>query len=201
MERDTIYLVRHGETEWNTQGRLQGHLDSHLTAAGIGQAGEVGRALRRLLPVGDAVTIETSDLGRAHRTAAIICAELGLDPAAIVLEPLLREHSMGRWEGLTHGERDARFPGAREERQRDQWHYVVPGGESYELALGRAQQWLGARRRTPITIAVTHEMMSRTIQAAYLGLSPADALARAHGHREIVRLSEGASDQVAEEAR
>ncbi len=107
-----IYLVRHGETTWNRVGRQQGHLDSPLTSRGIEQAHAVGRALRRALPDVDTVCIETSPLGRARQTATILCNELGLDETALVTEPLLSEANFGVWQGLTHAEIDARYPGA-----------------------------------------------------------------------------------------
>jgi len=72
----SIFLVRHGETEWNRMRRYQGWLDSALTEAGIGQAQAIGRLLRG---VADAATAEivASPIGRARRTAKLIQAELG----------------------------------------------------------------------------------------------------------------------------
>jgi broad specificity phosphatase PhoE len=191
MATATIYLVRHGETEWNVAGRLQGHLDSPLTVNGVGHARHVGRVLRRLLPADVERSVESSDLGRAVRTAQILCEELALDPALCVSEPLLREHAMGQWEGLTVAERDRRFPGAHVARSADPWRSVVPGGESYELACRRAAAWLARPRPTPITIVVTHEMMSRTIQSVYAGLDPTTTLALSHPHAQIVCLASG----------
>lgn len=146
-----------------------------------------------------ATAVETSPLGRARQTAEIICAELGLDSAALFVAPLLVEHDLGRWAGLTADERDALFPGAREARKRDKWNYVVPGGESYAAALFRAREWLAARRHTPVTIAVTHEMISRTIQGAYLGLEPAGVLRRSHPHDRVYRLRDGSIEDFGDE--
>jgi probable phosphoglycerate mutase len=73
-----IYLVRHGETTWNATGRQQGRLDSPLTAKGFGHAQSVGRTLRPVLAGAGKVTVETSPLGRAQATAAVICAQLGV---------------------------------------------------------------------------------------------------------------------------
>jgi probable phosphoglycerate mutase len=122
-----IYLVRHGETTWNRVGRQQGHLDSPLTPKGIEQARAAGRALRRALPALANVCIETSPLGRARLTATILCDELGLDEGAIVIAPLLIEANFGAWQGHTHAEIDAQYPGARQAREAHKWHYVVPG--------------------------------------------------------------------------
>jgi broad specificity phosphatase PhoE len=84
-----IYLVRHGETAWNVSGRQQGRLDSELTARGVVQARSAGRVLRRVLPdVLDAV-VQTSPLGRARQTAALICAELDIPTSDITVSTLL----------------------------------------------------------------------------------------------------------------
>ena len=126
------------------------------------------------------VCIETSPLGRARRTAAILCEELGLDANALVVSPLLSEHSMETWQGLTHAEVDALYPGARQVREVNKWTYVVPEGESYSLIDIRARQWLANKRHALVTIAVTHEMLSRTIQGAYGGLTPTETLGLSH---------------------
>lgn len=71
-----------------------------------------------------------SPLGRARTTAELIAAELGFPVAAIRSSPLLMEHALGAWEGLTYAEIDERFPGARQAREADKWRYVIDGGES-----------------------------------------------------------------------
>jgi broad specificity phosphatase PhoE len=81
------------------------------------------------------------------------------------------------WQGLTYAEIDDRFPGARQSREADKWRYAIDGGESYASASERAKHWL-AGCTAPLTVAVTHEMMSRSIQGAYAGLSSDDILAR-----------------------
>ena len=86
------------------------------------------------------------------------------------------EHALGAWEGLTYAEIDDRFPGARQAREADKWRYVIDGGESYALAAERGKRWR-ACCAAPLTVAVTHEMMSRAIQGAYASLSPAETLA------------------------
>src|SRR5690348_1108968 len=110
MKPPIIYIVRHGQTEWNAIGRQQGHLDSPLTATGQAQARSVGRALRGAIPQGARIHIETSPLGRARQTAELVCDELGIAPTALVDEPLLKEHNMGDWQGLTNVEVEAKFP-------------------------------------------------------------------------------------------
>jgi len=191
-----IYLVRHGETTWNQVGRQQGHLDSPLTPKGIAQARAAGRVLRQALPDVHTLCIETSPLGRARQTAAILCTELGLDMSALVLAPLLSECHLGAWQGLTYAEIDVQYPDARQAREANKWHYVVPGGESYALVALRARQWLARRRHAPVTIAVTHEMLSRTLQGAYGALTPMETLGRSHHQDRLYWLHDGQMEEI-----
>lgn len=186
-----IYLVRHGETTWNQEGRHHGHDDSPLTERGIEQAHAAAWVLQRAIPDVRAVCIETSPLGRARQTAAIISEALGLDVDAAVVTPLLIEHDLGAWQGLTRAEIDSQYPNARRERRANKWNYVVPCGESYAFVAARARQWLANERHAPITIAVTHGKISRTIQGAYAGLTPSETLARSHHQNRIYQLFAG----------
>jgi broad specificity phosphatase PhoE len=185
-----IYLVRHGETVWNEAGRQQGQLDSPLTSKGLEQARAAGRFLQKILPDELDVVLETSPLGRARATAELMAVELGIASASIRSSPLLMEHALGVWEGLTHAEIDERFPGARQAREADKWRYVVEGGESYALASERARRWLDGCT-APLIVAVTHEMMSRALQGAYASLSPAETLLRSHPQDRLYRLDGG----------
>ncbi len=191
-----IYLVRHGETTWNRVGRQQGHNDSPLTELGIEQARAAGRKLQRLIPDIHNVCIETSPLGRARQTAIILSEVLGLDPNEILVAPLLIEHHLGNWQGLTHSEIDARDPGALQAREERKWDYVVPGGESYALVADRAKQWLASKRHAPITIAVTHAINSRTLHGAYGGFTPSETVARSHRQDRIYRLHAGRVEEM-----
>ena len=191
-----IYLMRHGETTWNRVGRQQGHNDSPLTETGIEQAQAAGRLLQRAIPDIHNVCVETSPLGRARQTALIVGEILGLDPNVILVAPLLIEHHLGNWQGLTHAEIDARYPGALQARGEHKWDYVVPGGESYALVAERAKQWLASKRHAPITIAVTHAIISRTIQGAYGGFTPSETVARSHRQDRIYRLHAGRVEEM-----
>jgi broad specificity phosphatase PhoE len=190
-----IYLVRHGETSWNVSGRLQGHLDSRLTPMGARQAEAMGCALRHRIRDLDQICIETSPLGRAYDTAKLIAESLGVKPERIVREPLLIEHHLGDWQGLTHSEIEALFPGALLKRRSRKWEYLVPGGESYAMVAARAKLWLAKQRFALTTIAVTHEMLSRTIQGTYGNLTVEKTLARSHRHDRIYQLCEGVIEE------
>jgi broad specificity phosphatase PhoE len=99
----TLLLARHGETDWNREGRWQGWADPPLNDTGRAQARELGEQLRST-PF-DAVY--SSDLARAHETAEIVAAPHGLP---VVADPGLREIDVGSWSGLTRAELEQRFP-------------------------------------------------------------------------------------------
>lgn len=193
----TIWVVRHGETAWNVEGRRQGRMDSPLTPRGIEQAHAAGRALRAALGKKADVAIESSPLGRARATAAIVCLELGFPEDAVVTQPLLAELHQGNWEGLTPPEIDARFPGARAAREREKWSYKFPGGESYADVHERARRWLASRESGRNVIAVTHEMLSRALQGAYAGYSEETMLDLNHPHGRVLCFSGGAITESA----
>jgi broad specificity phosphatase PhoE len=99
----TILLARHGETEWNREGRWQGWADPPLNETGRAQARALAEQLRGV-PF-DAVY--SSDLARAHETAEIVAAPHAVP---VVADPGLREIDIGSWSGLTRAEIDERFP-------------------------------------------------------------------------------------------
>lgn len=124
MAETRLTLIRHGETEWNREGRIQGyHADSLLSANGRAQAGRVAERL-----AGERVdALFSSDAGRARQTAAPIAAAVGLD---VLYDAGLRERNYGVFEGRTYEEIEREFPEAyRKFRSRDP-HYVPPEGES-----------------------------------------------------------------------
>jgi probable phosphoglycerate mutase len=191
-----IYLVRHGETAWNLIRRRQGRLDSPLTERGVAQAEAIGRRLYELLN-GKAIQVVSSPLGRTMSTATIIADHLGIDKESIVAEPLLAEHHMGHWQGLSNAQIDERFPGARQERMENKWEYVIPGGESYAKVHERAVAWLATVPEERLVIAVAHEMINRTIRGVYCQLAPHTMLALNHPHHVVYRLYGGRAEEIA----
>jgi len=147
-----LLAIRHGETEWNSQGRFQGHLDSALNREGLAQAEALGEYLARerfdlLL---------ASDLGRALQTARAIARRTGHE---IVVEPRLRERRMGIFQGLTPIEAQAHYPDEYARfRSRDP-DYVVPQGDSMRQLFERSVACFTelATRHAGLTLAaVTH---------------------------------------------
>jgi len=164
MTAPEIYLVRHGETEWNRDGRIQGWLDSPLTPRGREQARRIGRKLARLglgpLPV------SVSPLGRTRATLEILSEEVSLGP--VTVESRLRELSLGSWEVLTFEDIDAHFPELLVGTTRHTWYFRAPDGEAFESASDRVGSWL-AKQTEPV-LAVAHGMIGRLLRARYLNL-------------------------------
>ena len=171
-----ILLARHGETQWNRAGRVQGHLDSPLTARGEAQARGVGVAMRALSGGGNGLRIATSPLGRARATAEIIGAALDLPAGAIATDDRLKEISCGDWDGLTLDEIEARDPGELERRKGDRWDHLPPGGESYAASALRAAAWLADIDACAPLIVVSHGGIGRVLRGTYAGLAPREML-------------------------
>ena len=126
-----ILLVRHGETEWNAAGRVQGWTDSPLSDRGRAQAARLAARLAAF-PL---AAVYASDLSRARDTARALAAPHGLP---VLDDPGLRERCYGDWEGLTLSELEARYPDAwdRYHRQRA-LDVLIPGGETWEEVAAR----------------------------------------------------------------
>ncbi|TCP54850.1 glucosyl-3-phosphoglycerate phosphatase (pgm family) [Tamaricihabitans halophyticus] len=121
MSLTRIVLWRHGETDYNAAGRMQGHLDSELTAVGWNQARFAAAGLNRYEPT----AIVASDLRRATDTATVFAEASGIP---LRIDKRLRETNLGAWQGLTSAELDADWPGERL-RWRADPTFAPPGGE------------------------------------------------------------------------
>ncbi|MGQ0803683.1 MAG: histidine phosphatase family protein [Actinomycetota bacterium] len=161
MTTTRLFLVRHGESTWNADGRWQGHADAPLSALGERQA---EAAVAGFSEVPDAVW--TSDLARAARTAELLAAGLGMAPPQT--DARLRERDVGEWSGLTRPEIEERWPGYLAERR------SPPGWEDDDRLAQRALAVLrdlaGAAPGTTIVV-VTHGGVIRTIER-HLGAEP-----------------------------
>lgn len=179
-----VLLLRHGETEWNREGRLQGRDDSPLSARGRAQAESLARFAARL-GVGRVIS---SPLGRAHDTARVIATACGV---TVELADALVEIDFGHCSGGTMAEGERRFPRWIEARQRDRWHQPWPGGESYVDVLARVGSWLaevGELRSDPPTVVVAHQSLHRAMRVA-LGVCTRDeALQGAQTADEVFRV-------------
>jgi probable phosphoglycerate mutase len=152
MQATRLIAVRHGETAWNVDTRIQGHLDIPLNDTGLWQARQLARAL-----ADEPVTaIYTSDLARARATAQAVADATG---APLALEPGLRERSFGHFQGRTFAEIEAELPEqARLWRQRDP-DYAPEGGESLTALRDRITQTthrIAARHPGGLVVLAAH---------------------------------------------
>lgn len=187
---NTIYLLRHGETEWNVAGRFQGRLDSALTGKGIAQAEACGRRLAEI--AGEVDAVFASPLGRARQTMSII-GGFGPFPAA-QWDERLAEVSIGSWDGLTQIDIDARWPGVLDGTTAFDWFFRSPDGESYDAAADRVRHWLDDLQG--VVVAVSHGLVGRLIRGAYLGLGKEDALGLPVPQDAIWRMADGRIEAV-----
>ena len=164
-----ILLARHGETDWNRQGRWQGHSDRPLNAAGLAQAETLGRRLARE----EIDALYTSDLLRASQTAAAVGRQTGLDAIAT---PGLREVDVGDLAGLDRSAAAERFPDWYT-RWREGAVDAYPGGEQFADLRDRALaafDRIADRHAGGTAIAVCHNGIIRAIVLHVLGLTPGD---------------------------
>jgi probable phosphoglycerate mutase len=175
MSQPILYFIRHGETDWNAERRLQGQRDIPLNVLGRKQAVCCGEIMRALLERdGRAATdfdFVSSPLGRARETMELVRAGLGVDQTSYRIDARLAELSFGRWEGFTFAELRAREPDtlALVTREHDKWGFVPPGGESYADLLVRVRAWHATVTRD--TIAVAHGGVARTLIVDF-GIEP-----------------------------
>jgi broad specificity phosphatase PhoE len=161
----TLWLVRHGQTDWNLEGRYQGQTDPPLNAAGLAEA-ERAAALLADQPI-DA--IYTSDLQRAVQTAAAISRACGIP---YQVEQRLREIDLGEWEGELFTEIKARYPDLIEARRRDPLDFHAPGAESLREV---------AERVWEATDAIATRHPGQTVVIVSHGVALAPLITRAAG--------------------
>ena len=196
MTGATIYLVRHGETEWNRIRRYQGWSDSALTDQGRAQAQAIGRLLCTL-PEAQSADLVASPIGRARHTAEIIRECLGRSEP-LRFDDRLRELSFGSWDGLMRADIAARMPGAFDEERRDEWYFATPDGETYDVFAGRVGAWLAeAQASDRPLIVVTHGVVTRVLRGLYAGLPRAAAMRLPVPQDRIFRLAQGTIEEIA----
>jgi len=167
-----LILVRHGETDWNREGRLQGGQDIPLNELGRRQAAEAAARLKALEPAYAELDYIASPMQRARETMEILRRELALPPGYAV-DDRLRELTFGEWEGFTW--RDIR-KAEREQahlRERDKWGFVPPGGESYRMLAERVRPVLAGLQRE--TVLVSHGGVARAVLALVGAVAPREA--------------------------
>lgn len=173
MASPRIVFVRHGETDWNAEGRLQGQRDIPINERGRRQAAEAARKLASLNLEPTRLPWLVSPLHRTRETAEIARTTLGLDPRSYVVDDRLKEISFGAWEGRTWKEVRRSEPVLASQREHDKWHFVPPAGESYAMLAERVRPWVGEIERD--VIVVCHGGVARALLFLICGLPPEQA--------------------------
>ena len=188
MTPHTIYFVRHGETKWNVERRLQGRLDSPLTERGRQHA--LANALALIEAEVSTLPFFVSPLRRARATLEIIRERIGLAEDGYSVDERLAEVRFGDWEGLTFKEIESNFPEQWAERQRSKWTHAPPNGESFAQASERLKAWAGELRGDAVVVA--HGAVGRILRGLNLGMSEEKiAYSGDPLHDRVYRLAKG----------
>jgi probable phosphoglycerate mutase len=168
MAAPTIYYIRHGETEWNALGRLQGAQDIPLNALGRVQATQAGNILGELVARDGhdvaRLPFVASPLGRARATMELVRATLKLPADGYVIDPRLREIGYGKWEGATLAEMQAADPVFFARRLTEKWTLAPEGGETYAEVELRVREWYDSLATD--VVAVAHGGTARALMVA-----------------------------------
>ena len=189
--KSLVYIVRHGQTAWNAEGRLQGQAETDITDLGRAQADANGAKLKALIAEPDDFDFVASPMRRTRETMQRIRAAMGLDPDAYRVDRRLVEVSFGDWQGFTFLELEAMTPGATAVRSRDKWNFLPPGegAESYQMLMERIvpvfEEFLQP------TVCVTHGGVIRALVRHLTGLSMKEAARMPIPQDQVLRLQDG----------
>jgi broad specificity phosphatase PhoE len=187
-----ILLLRHGETFWNRERRIQGHTESDLTPLGERQAEAMATLAAGLAArEGDPWRLVASPIGRARRTGEAVARATGL---TLETDARLAEICCGEWEGRLWDDVAATLPAGLD---RMTWFFMAPGGETFEDVAGRAHDWLDSLPPEPErrVIAVSHGVLGRVLRGTYAGLDRETTLSQAVPQNAVFRLQNGQIDR------
>ncbi len=185
----TLVFLRHGETDWNVEGRLQGQRDVPINAKGRGQAKRNGETVLREIPEAAAFDFVASPLVRARETMEIARTAMGLDPLDYRTDDRLKELTFGEWEGFTYGDIARVHPGWVAQRLADKWLFQPPGGESYQMLSVRIVGWL--KTVAVPTVVVSHGGVGRVLRAHLLNLDPQKSVIEDFPHDRVFLWRDG----------
>jgi probable phosphoglycerate mutase len=165
MPAPTIYYIRHGETDWNVAGRLQGGIDTPLNDRGLTQAAHAGGILADLFArhgrSASDLAFVASPLQRARHTMDLVRSALELPPGDYAIDDRLREIGYGHWEGSTLAQMQVADPTLFAARQLDKWTVSPPDGETYASVQIRMRDWYDQLKVD--TVAVAHGGTARAL--------------------------------------
>ena len=183
-----LWFIRHGETDWNLNRRIQGQTDILLNETGHAQASAIAQAMTGLHDSLDGFDLQVSPLQRPRQTMQYIADSFDLDWTNITIDERLKELNFGDLEGSTWPELNAR--GLDPEKDPEAYHAFKPeGGESYADATGRVRDWLGSLTRP--TIAVAHGGISRIVRGLALNLPVSEIPSLRNPQWKFYRLKDG----------
>lgn len=187
-----IFVLRHGQTEWNRDGRYQGSLNSPLTDLGEMHAATQGEILRKLDVAKRGVEMFSSPQGRTQQTADIIAGIAGCEHVA---DNRLAELRQGAWEGLFEHEINAEWPAAYAKKDGGiSWYFANPTGETYDQICARAEGFLASLAGP--AVVVTHGVTSHILRALWLGLDLAGSAALGGGQGCVYHLHDGQQSKL-----
>ncbi|KQS96284.1 MULTISPECIES: histidine phosphatase family protein [unclassified Rhizobium] len=190
----TIYMIRHGQTDWNAQIRMQGQKDIPLNDTGRRQARGNGRALAAMLgpDAHSRFDFVSSPLHRTRETMELIRESMGLPASGYRTDARLKEVSFGDWEGYTMAELEREMPERVAERELSKWDFIPPGAdaESYEILSWRVGAWLSSV--TGPTICVSHGGVIRTLFKLCGAMDAEEAALGAIPQDRILKIENGA---------
>ena len=154
---ELLIFVRHGETDWNFEGRMQGQKNIPLNVTGRAQAASNGDRLKTYLEREgidpDTLDFVSSPLGRTRSTMELLRGAMALEATSYRLEDQLKEITFGAWEGFTLEELADEEQDLILQRRANKWGFVPPGGESYEMLAERIGTWLKTVDRPSVVVS------------------------------------------------
>ncbi|MDF4587755.1 phosphoglycerate mutase family protein [Vibrio parahaemolyticus] len=161
-----IFVLRHGETEFNADKKLQGHCNSSLTSKGCDQARRVGTTLKQYVE-NRPFRVYSSTLGRALQTSQIVCEELNYSYENLNKEPRLKEFSLGEWEQRTIPSLEQEIPKL---LAQNDWYLQAPNCETYESVRERLSSWLSDVTHDEDIVVVSHGLTGIVLRGLLLGM-------------------------------
>ncbi|EJG1635169.1 histidine phosphatase family protein [Vibrio parahaemolyticus] len=161
-----IFVLRHGETEFNADKKLQGHCNSSLTSKGSDQARRVGTTLKQYVE-NRPFRVYSSTLGRALQTSQIVCEELNYSYENLNKEPRLKEFSLGEWEQRKIPSLEQEIPNL---LAQNDWYLQAPNCETYESVRERLSSWLIDVAHDEDIVVVSHGLTGIVLRGLLLGM-------------------------------
>ncbi len=161
-----IFVLRHGETEFNADKKLQGHCNSSLTSKGSDQARRVGTTLKQYVE-NRPFRVYSSTLGRALQTSQIVCEELNYSYENLNKEPRLKEFSLGEWEQRTIPSLVQEIPNL---LAQNDWYLQALNCETYESVRERLSCWLSDVTHDEDIVVVSHGLTGIVLRGLLLGM-------------------------------